>query len=261
MSPTNQPSNFILHSDLATIASTYSARLLELIYRHIRQMMPKDDDINNTIDKIMKDPPPTLGAPSPHTATEPTNTNATSGARHSADRTSRHVGNGGSTLAVSSGVSSQYLSPPSFSGNSHNPQDHTSNNGTTTSESDRPSSPSSTDGLVSTTPSTSSSPVIAPSEPRNLATEIGTGDNAARSNQATISHPATLFDAVSQTYKKRKDIERRRYCQHIRYRYEQVDRRLDTTFEDAELKGLDGELNSQVAWAETKLEEMLTDTR
>jgi hypothetical protein len=261
MTLTNQPSSFIQHSDLAAIAGTYSARLGELIYRHVREMMTRDDDINETIHKIMQGPPPpSLGAPSHrnhNTTTPPNNFPSPANPRpHLRNACPPHI----STSAMYSSVSPQHLTPR----NSHNGQDQVSDCGTTTSESDRPSSLSSTAPLVTATPSRSPSPVISLTEPPDSVTEPGPNDSAAHSNQATTTvppPPATLLAAINQTYEKRKFIERRRYCQHIRYRYEAVDRRSDTVFEDAELKGLDGELKSQVTWAETKLEEILTNTR
>jgi hypothetical protein len=277
MTPTNQPSSFIQHSDLAAIAATYSARLGELTYRHVREIMIRDDDINETIHKIMQGPPPpSLGAPShrnhntitPHiNSHSPASTHLA--VRRSANRASPHLRNGDhphiSTSALSSSVSSQHLTPPLTSSNSHNGQDHVSDCGTTASGSDRPSSLSSTAPLVTATPSRSPSPVISLTEPPHLVTELGSADIAAYSNQITTTvpppGPATLFATIHQTYENRKLIERQRYCQHIRYRYEAVERRSDTAFEDAEMKGLDGELESQVSWAETKLEEILTNTR
>jgi hypothetical protein len=273
MTPTNQPSSFIQNSDLAAIAATYSARLGELTYRHVREIMIRDDDINETIDKIMQGPPPpSLGAPSHrnHNTTTPPNNSHSPASTHlavrgSANRTSPHLRNGDhphfSTSAQSSSVASQHLTPPLTSSNSHNGQDHVSDCGTTTSGSDRPTSLSSTAPLVTATPSRSPSPVC---EPPDLVMEPGPNDTAAHSNQPTTTvppPPATLFASINQTYENRKLIERRRYCQHIRYRYEAVERRSDPAFEDAEMKGLDGELKSQVSWAETKLEEILTNTR
>ena len=276
MTPTNQPSSFIQHSDLAAIAATYSARLGELTYRHVREIMTRDDDINETIHKIMQGPPPpSLGAPSlrhHNTPTPPNNSNSPASThpavRRSANRTSPHLRNGDhphiSTSALSSSVSSQHLTPPLMSGNSHNGQDHVSDCGTTASGSDRRSSLSSTAPLVTATPSRSPSPVISVTEPPDLVKELGPNDIAAHSNQPMTTvppPPATLFASINQTYENRKFIERQRYCPHIRYRYEAVDRRSDAAFEDAEMKGLDGELKSQVSWAETKLEEILTNTR
>jgi hypothetical protein len=278
MTPTNQPSSFIQHSDLAAIAATYSARLGELTYRHVREIMTRDDDINETIHKIMQGPPPpSLGAPSHrhHNTTTPHNNYHNPASTHLAvrrlaNRTSPHHRNGDhphiSTSALSSSVTSQHLTPPVRSGNSHNGQDSVSDCGTTTSGSDRSASLSSTAPIVTATPSRSPSPVISLTEPPELVTESGPSDIAAHSNQPTTPvppppPPATLFASINQTYEKHKLIERQRYCQHIRYRYEAVERRSDTAFEDAEMKGLDGELKSQVSWAETKLEEILTNTR
>ena len=58
-----------------------------------------------------------------------------------------------------------------------------------------------------------------------------------------------------------KVIERRGYCQHIRYRSKAVDQRSDTAIDDVEMKGLNGELKTQLTLAETKQEEILTNAR
>src|SRR5947207_2070960 len=45
-------------SRATALGSTYSARTTELIYRHIRKSLQYDDDINQTIEKIMQQRPP-----------------------------------------------------------------------------------------------------------------------------------------------------------------------------------------------------------
>jgi hypothetical protein len=44
----------------SAIGATESSRRIELIYRHLRQTFASDDDIDNTVDEIMREPPAPL---------------------------------------------------------------------------------------------------------------------------------------------------------------------------------------------------------
>lgn len=266
MAPTNQASSFMAYSDLSAIAATYSARLVEVIYRHLRKKMKKDDDINHTVHEIMLGPPPALGSPS-----QPTNETAKKDANghesgvlpasgsERAPPDPRDAQPNTTAVAVSSGSSPQHLCPS----NNYVSQSRATSN----CSSDRPSSLSSTAPLASAPPSSyNSSPVIPPTESPEIVTELAALDIGTPSSHRTASlrppnshKPTTLFNAIQETYEKRKVLERRRYCKHIRYQYETTGR--PTVFEDAEIKALDDDLKSQVTLAETKLEEILANAR
>ena len=221
-------------NDCPVIAATYSARTAELIYRHLLSKLAFDEDIEDSIEQIMRSTDLTIGTPDG--ASNPTSPGTPNG--------DNNVIATHETLAVPS--TSQLDAP-----NSIQPLNAT---GTATNSisGNGPSLGTNTPtvGVTDTTPTvnaTDTTPTVNPAEafPSVLPHEPVAG---------------SLGYAIRKAYTDLKGLEFQCYLEHIRQRIQRRNNpNQNTRFKDPNVEVLELRLDQYVAIAATELELKLAD--